>query len=343
MALPSSTAIDTTDALAASPAEKISRPRRGIPRWLLPIIVHVALFLGEVLVWIGRRLSARAALRLSRWVTIRLEPLTRRRRSRNVREFFRAGRSPEQFQKLDRMHLDYLARMRLEVVRYSNAAPEYLRRTGVVRGEEHLRDALERRRGALLVSGHTATWWFVPLALALRGYPVTAIFTRIPFPRVERKLLALARQHNVKIAFVGRDAYHAARSAIENNEILYLTFDVTLRSNRAHCLPFGDSRLQVDVGPAIMAARHAMPTLQSACTYLDGERSLVSIYRPEPAELAPQTIAPEELCRLWTERLEKEVQRDPEQWWPWGYVDLGEPTDVRAARRARRRLQSTPG
>jgi len=78
-----------------------------------------------------------------------------------------------------------------------------------------------------------------------------------------------------------------------------------------------------------------MPTLQAACSYLDRERSLVSIYPPEAAELSPQTVPPEDLCRLWTKRLEHEVQRDPEQWWPWGYVDLGEPTAARSARNPR--------
>jgi KDO2-lipid IV(A) lauroyltransferase len=191
-------------------------------------------------------------------------------------------------------------------------------------GEEYLRETLARNRGALVISGHTATWWTVPAALAERGYPVTAVFTPIHFRRVEKKLLAQTQRYNVKLAFVGRDAYLAARRAIEKNEILYLTFDVAVRANRARTFPFGDAWLPVDPGPAILAVRNGMPTLQAACVHMDDGRNNVSIYTPDPAELSPRTVTPDDLCRLWTDRLEKEVRLHPEQWWPWGYATLQE-------------------
>ena len=189
-------------------------------------------------------------------------------------------------------------------------------------GEEHLRRALALGRGALLVSGHSATWWFIPALLVAKGYPVTAIFTPIKFPRLERILLKLADRFGVRLAFVGRDAYRAARQAIEHNEILYLTFDVAVRTRRVQSFPFGNSRLQVDQGPAIIASRHSMPSLQAAAVHLGNGRHRVSLYHPGPEELSPRDSSADHLCRLWTQRLEQEVQRHPEQWWPWGYVNL---------------------
>jgi len=306
--------------------------RKGIPAPWLSLIVVVSTILGQLLVWLACRTGRRGALRIAGWITRRLDPLTRRRRQANLRLFFPdSARTTGQLRELDDAHLAYLARMRAEIARCFVETPEDLKRNVRLEGEEHLQAALARKRGVLFVSGHTGTWWFAPAILAARGYPVTAIFTPIKFPKIERKLLELAARYRVRIAFIGRDAFKAVRQAIERNEVLYLSFDVVVRARRTQDFPFGAASLPIDTGPAILAVRHAMPTLQAACAQLESGRHSVSFHAPGAFELAPQTASPDDLCRLWTRRLEKEVLAHPEQWWPWGYVDLPEAAAARKA------------
>ena len=289
--------------------------------WLVFLIVHAAVTVGRVLIWVGCHLTFRGALAIARWVTLRLEPLTRRSRHANQKLFFEPNRGAD-LEAIDRAHLDYLARMRAEITRCFNETPEHLRRCVELEGEEHLREVLALRKGALLVSGHSGTWWFIPAILVAKGYRVTAIFTPIKFPRLERILLKLTSRFGVQIAFVGRDAYKAARHAIEHNEILYLTFDVAVRTRRIQSFPLGRGQLQVDRGPAIIAARHSMPTIQAMAIQRDQGRHVVRFYAPRTEEKAPRDSGAEQLCRLWTARLEEEIRECPEQWWCWGYVDL---------------------
>jgi lauroyl/myristoyl acyltransferase len=176
------------------------------------------------------------------------------------------------------------------------------------------------------VSGHNGLWWGLPAVLAARGYRVTAVFTPIKFPRLERKLIALSARFGVKIAFVGRGAYAAAREAVERNEILYLTFDVVLHSKRKREFAFGGGMLEVDLGPAITAIRHGMPVLQAATWHASAGRSQVSFYPPAPDELNPTASTPEALCERWVRGRAQEARPRPEQWWRWGYVALGQPT-----------------
>lgn len=308
---------------SAAVAPAVAARKKGLSPRALSMIVVSALFVGQILVWLACRVGERGAYVLGLFVTRAVGPLTRRRRDANIQAFFRQKNGGEKaLADLDAAHLRYLARMRAEIARTPVGNPQTLKESVVLEGEQHLKAALARGRGALVVTGHTATWWFLPAALVARGYKVTAVFTPIKFPKVERTLLEWSSRYGVKIAFVGRDAYKAARQAIERNEILYLTFDVAVRAHRAQYFPFGDAWLQVDPGPAIMAVRNSMPTVQAACTHIGNGLNHASIYEPTPGELAPETMVSSELCRLWMERLEKEVHAHPEQWWPWGYVDL---------------------
>lgn len=322
---------------AAAQDAMVPPVRPGLSRPMVAAIVFAAFTTGQILIWLACQLSARGAFRLSLWVSRRFEPLTRRRRQRNLNLFFRSSaKTAADLAAIDKAHLHSLARMRAEVARCFAKTPYDFKTNVHFEGEENLRAVLARGRGALVVSGHTATWWFIVGGLVARGYPVTAIFTPIKFKNVERKLLQLTDRFGARVAFVGRDALRAMRRAAECNEIIYLTFDVTVQSKRAAPIPFGGGALEIDSGPAILAVRNAMPVLQAAASHGPDGRNLVTFYPPEPDELAPETSSPDALCRRWMHRLEGEIQARPAEWWPWGYVDLLEPSPAAKVENAAR-------
>ena len=297
--------------------EKDSQPTVAL-KWRL--IVGTAVVVARVVARVAAALNYRAALFLGRLITKAFEPLTRKRRDRNMRRFFGPSFSPTEQARVDKEHHDYLARMRTEIARgVHREASEQLNRVAFA-GEEHLQAALERRRGVLLISGHTGTWWLVPAALAARGYKVTGIFTSIPFPSVERLLLRLAGRYGIRVAFVGKSAYRAALEAVEKNEVLYLTFDVSVRPNRNERCRFGAGTLDIDPGPAQLALRQNMTVLQAACAHQGARDHVITFYPPD--EIA--TATPSVLCQRWLDRVADEVRQRPSQWWSWGYVDVQE-------------------
>lgn len=291
-------------------------------RLVFMLIFFVAFQIGRVLIFVARRQSWEKSHRIALWISRRVESLTRKTRWKNYQLFFGDEKSPAELTTLDEAHTLYLARMRADVAAGFGRTPAEIIALTELAGTENLRAALAKKRGLMLVSGHTATWWFVPSILSCSGFQVTVIFTPVKSQAVEKKLRELTSRFGVKLAFVGRDAVHAVRHAVANNEIIYLTFDVTLRPKHVSRCEFGRAWLPIDAGPAIMAARNRMPVLQAESSHLDLTRRRIAIYAPTETELNPQMQTPETLCELWVQRLAAEVAARPEEWWSWGYVDL---------------------
>lgn len=309
----------------------VSAPRRPSYTWFQKlaflILFFIAFQIGRALIFFARRQSWEKSHHIALWISRRVESLTRSTRWKNYRLFFGPEKSEAELAALDEEHTLYLARMRADVAAGFGRSRAELLATTDVTGLENLRAVLENKRGAMLVSGHTATWWLVPSILSCLGFRVTAIFTPVKSTAVEKKLRELTGRFGVRLAFVGRDAMQAVRFAALNNEIIYLTFDVTVRPKHLAAHAFGRAQLTVDTGPALTIARQSMPTLQVACQHLDETRRKISIFPATETELNPRLYSPEALCELWTRRLEAEVLAQPEQWWAWGYVDLLDPSD----------------
>lgn len=304
-----------------------SPPKSGrYPKWIVQLFFLLIALAARFLIWLACRLSHEGAVKLAMWFTWRFEPLTRERRQSNLRLFYAdAGWNEGQLAALDTKHLCYLARLRAELACMFEGTPDELKAIVQVEGFEHLHTALARKRGVMVVSGHTATYWFLPAILAAYGHPVTAFFTPIKYRQIEKLLLRFAAQFNLRIAFVGKDASLAIRNAIRRNEVVYLSFDVSMQLRRKEIIPFGGAFLEIDPGPALLAVRSDMPVLQAACLQTEMRKSRITFYAPEEQELCPQTSDGAEICRRWTQRLEQEVKQNPAQWWPWGYMPLRPP------------------
>jgi Kdo2-lipid IVA lauroyltransferase/acyltransferase len=307
------------------PKEK--QTKRAVPLWRrvkVALFVHAIVALARVIVWFTCRLSYERGMKFAQWLTRKFEPLTRGKRARNFQWFFPATFSPQQRAELDEAHQRYLARMRLEVVRaFEQSRDEALSIVDFV-GEEHLRAALALNRGVLLIGGHTGTWWSAPAALPQRGYACTAVFTTIAFPVITRQLLRIAEKFGVKIAFVGDSAHAAVRHAVQQNEVVYLSYDVAVRLKHSIAMRFGAGTLMMDPGPAVLALRYKMPVVQVACTQVANRRLQVKFYPADDPTLVEGEEKPLQLCTRWLARLEDELRDNPEQWWAWGYVTLSE-------------------
>lgn len=291
------------------------------------VIFFICVQIGCVLVFFARRQSWEQSHRLALWLSRRVEPLTRKRRWSNYRTFFGAAKSEAEMSVLDENHTLYLARMRADVAAAFARSPAELKATTEVTGLENLEQTLAHKRGLMLASGHVATWWLVPSVLSSMGFPVTVIFTAIQSKALEKRLLELTGRFGVKVAFVGRDALRAMKEARQKNEIIYLTFDVSVRPKNFTTHHFGRARLVIDSGPAVLAVRNDTPLMYAECLHLDHERRQIRLLPPREIELAPQARSAEAISALWTERLLDEITARPEQWWPWGYVNLLPPVE----------------
>lgn len=294
-----------------------------------PLRVRARLLLLSILfqvyklhVWLMGVLPEAGARRVARVISP-LFVIPRRTHCReNLRRFF----DPLGWTHVDRSRLqmantDYLARLRVDISRGFVMSPEELRERVSLEGEHHLVNALNRGRGVMLVGSHMGTWWHAPGILAIHDHPITAVFNSIPLRGVEDYMRRFAARFNVSLTFVGQGAQAEAREIFRHNQVLYLSFDVTVRPSRSRWMAVGPAEIQIDPGPAIMAMRYRVPVLQITTTHVNPNRSIVKIH--------PETIIPkgkidraDAICRGWLETLTTDILAHPEQWWAWNYSTL---------------------
>ncbi|MGD8579659.1 MAG: lipid A biosynthesis lauroyl acyltransferase [Lysobacterales bacterium] len=131
--------------MSGKPPQRPSPAPRNWPGWL-----------GAGLIWLTGKTPQPVALALSRpfgWLMARLMKGRRHVAQRNIQRCF-PDFTEEQRASLLRQHFRAMARMPFEVAWSWSASDRFMRRVGALRGEEHLRAAVDEGNGVLLFTGH---------------------------------------------------------------------------------------------------------------------------------------------------------------------------------------------
>ena len=112
---------------------------------------------------------------------------------------------------------------------------ERIRRLARIEGEEHLRAALERGRGAILLSAHFTTLEIGARALCVR-IPTSIMYRPTKNPVLERFLMR-NRGKQAKRA-IPRDDVRTLITALKNNEPVWYAPDQSYRKKGAQMVPF---------------------------------------------------------------------------------------------------------
>jgi KDO2-lipid IV(A) lauroyltransferase len=217
----------------------------------------------------------------------------------------------------------------LEVTLLARWGPEeILRRCPLRAGEEGLREALERGRGAILLSGHFGNWELMGGSLALRGYPVDFLVRPQRNPLVDARLQAWREAMGVGIIPVGQAVRRVYRALRAGRFVAILADQDAGRSGLF--LPFMGRLASTAVGPAAFAYRARCPIILGHCLRTGpGELSVYLDPPVWPREGVPEEQEVERLARIYTRRLEEIVRAHPEHWFwmhrRWKTRPQGEP------------------
>ena len=295
------------------------RVRARIPGGLQEFLLLQIFFVAQFFIWLTARLSEKRAKFLTRLIFVPVSLYNRKLCQRNFATVFRPlNRSPAELAQLYQAYLEYMIRFQVETARCFSIAPADFNEKVLIQGESHLQATLKKGRGVLLVSGHAGTWWHAPCFLAAQGYKLGVVFNSFPHARIENYLIRHAQRHGIELAFVDKGVQKLMRHASRQNEVAYLTFDVAVRRKHANWLPFGSTKININPGPAILALRYQIPVLFVSTFHGDDGRSHVIIH----PEVEQQAESPDQLCRLWADKLYADILLHPEQWWGWGVSDL---------------------
>jgi lauroyl/myristoyl acyltransferase len=187
-------------------------------------------------------------------------------------------------------------------------------------GQQILDEALSRGRGAILVTGHFGAIEFLPLFLALKGYPVTMV-VRFKTERLKRALNQRGASKGITLldANTGENVIFSALQALKSNQILITECDEfeAWRPYRNRSTRFLGCPCPLDRTLDLLQRRYNSPVIMGLVCRVKGNRyrlKLHSLNRVNHQSRAA-SISQEAL-----EILEQYIYMAPHQWYQWKQV-----------------------
>jgi len=148
-----------------------------------------------------------------------------------------------------------------------------------VEGEEHLRRAMEKGRGAIFLSAHIGNWEYGAALLAHRGFPMNAIGARQRDERITQAIADLRMSAGVKPLAKGL-GLKGAVSCLRAGEILAVLLDQDAR-DAGIVSPFLGFPASTPTGPIRLARKFGCPVLPARVIRMpDGVRFQMTIDPP---------------------------------------------------------------
>ncbi|MEO0108462.1 MAG: lysophospholipid acyltransferase family protein, partial [candidate division WOR-3 bacterium] len=204
-----------------------------------------------------------------------------------------------------------------------------LARLVMIQGHRREFDALrDSGRGAVLVTGHIGNWDLAGVFVAHDGYPITAVFERIPRGLSDAFNRFRAVSGMEMVAMEERDRMVRA---IQSRRLLVLLGDRDLKGTGLE-LPWFTGRRTFPRGAAALALRYNVPVLTAYYVFEPGDaRCRYRIQVEPPIDFTPSKDLRQDIDRLTgliVGRLEQIVAKYPDQWQVLQPNWLGSPADA---------------
>lgn len=274
-----------------------------------------------VLAWLAtawiRALPERAALALGAWLG-RLAPSCLPRRARLVRENLRLVHpdwSETRREALLRANFVELGRCMAEWARLPDLDAGSLQERVELEGLEHLRAALARGRGALVVTAHYGLWELIPAAVRahLPGLDVAAVGRTLRNPYLFD--LIVRRREAGGGELLPQEARAILRALRRGVAIGILIDQYTSERRTGVLAPFLGLRAWTNAGPATLALRTGAPVLPVHVRRREGVRHVIvlgpEIPPPASGELRADVL---ELTARINRAVGAFIEDDPVPW-----------------------------
>ncbi len=200
----------------------------------------------------------------------------------------------------------------LELFKLPQLGPDELRRVVRLHGLEHLKQALEKGRGAIIVTAHFGNWEFFAARLTLEGLPLTVI-ARDATEAEAAHLINRCREA-VGVSVLGRHDVRGALRALRSNGVLGILPDQHA-SEGGVVVEFFGRPVATAPGPAVFAARTGAPVLPIFAVRTEDETFEATVYPPLGlVHTGDRDADVQENTQRTMQVIEEQIRAHPEQW-----------------------------
>jgi KDO2-lipid IV(A) lauroyltransferase len=162
--------------------------------------------------------------------------------------------------------------------RFSRINKENLSEYLSFKGLENIDKALSLNRGVIVVTMHLGNWELGGIALAMKGYPVSAVALSHEQRKVNGLFIKQREEKGIKVIPLGL-ATRKCIQALKNKEILGLVGDRDIYSHGLK-VKFFNKETTIPKGPVILSLKMAAPIVMVFCIRQPNDRFVMYLEKP---------------------------------------------------------------
>ena len=202
-----------------------------------------------------------------------------------------------------------------EVAWLWRASPYQVMELCSVEGMEHLREAVDAGRGAVIVTGHCGNWELLNARVCVGGIPLTIAVRGLEDPRLDRVAITLRSRFGAEVAARGATAGRELMAALQRNRVNGLLIDQDIRDIPGVFVPFFGRPAWTPSGAAALAIRNRCATIPAFIHRREDNTHHVVVHPPlAPPKDGRLEEMITELTALSTAAIERQIVAHPEQW-----------------------------
>jgi KDO2-lipid IV(A) lauroyltransferase len=222
---------------------------------------------------------------------------------------------PERVKKVSKRVFQNLGITILEICQMICFSRDDILKKVKIRGEEHLLNAMQNNKGAILITAHLGNWEIVPLFWPLYfKTPLTVVAKKIQKKIINRWIHGLRTRFGSKVIYKDVALPEMTRT-LRNGKILAILIDQGIKSSLGVKIKFFNKFVTATPSASLLAMRCNSPALPGFCTRnVDGTFTI----NLEPPLLLKRTgdlsVDLRTNTQIMTDAVEKMVRKYPEQW-----------------------------
>jgi len=219
--------------------------------------------------------------------------------------------SPRQLLRKVYMHFGQVLFEVAHILRLSEAN---LERYFVIEGEEHLAKALEKGRGAFVLTGHFGNWELLSAAITLRVGHTAVVVRPLDFSPMDRLISDLRTRFGTKIIPYSRGMRRILH-AVKQNYAIGILLDQNVDWYQGEFVPFLGRLACTNKGLALMALKTGTPVVPAFSVRQEDGRYRIMIEEEVKVRRSGDKIGDlEENTAMFTRVIEKYVLAYPDHW-----------------------------
>jgi KDO2-lipid IV(A) lauroyltransferase len=212
-------------------------------------------------------------------------------------------------QGLARKMFQYFGKYLVDFFRFARLSPEDVRKRVSLEHWEYLEQALQRGRGALIVTAHIGNWEMGGAVLIALGHRMNALVLPQRLEKLSRMFQRQRELRGIRIIPVGQSGFSIIR-CLRRGEIVAVLGDRDFTAKDDRVMFFGQPA-RIPRGPAWLAVRTGTPVVPAFLLRQVDDTFLLRVYPPiYPEEAGSEEALRDRVCRI----LEKEIGEQPFQW-----------------------------